>query len=147
DTFARSFRDSFAVVAGTDSRYQVLFPRRFDSLRSGACDSLCMEELRCRTGASFLVLSEVVERKEGWTVRANILDLGTWRVVATFESFDRYPPTLKRIREIAPWAARRLFDKDQSMAAPVQPEKKPWGKILALLIPAAIGTGSMVSHW
>lgn len=147
DTFARSFRDSFVNVARTEIGYQVLAPRRFDTLRSGACDSLCLEELRCRTGASFLVQSEVEQRKDGWTVRAHILELGTWRVVATFEARDNQPPTLKRIREIAPWAAKRLFGKDATAMAPIQPEKKPWGKIFALFIPAAIGTGSMIMHW
>ncbi len=147
DTFSRAYRDVFAEVAKSAVEYQVLMPRRFDSLRSGACDSLCLEELRCRTGASFLVQSEVEQRKDGWTVRAHILDLTTWKIAASFESRDRLPPTPKRIREIAPWAARQLFGKEATAVAPVQPEKKPWGKILALFIPAAIGTGSMIMHW
>lgn len=147
DTFARSFRDSFVSVAGTDSRYQVLAPRRSDTLRSGSCDSLCLEELRCRTGASFLVQSEVEQRKDGWTIRANILEMQSGKIVASFESRDLLPPTAKRLREMAPWVARHLFGKDSSATAPVQPEKKPWGKIIALVIPTVIGTGSMIMHW
>lgn len=147
DTFARTWRDSMVAAAGFDPRWQVLAPRRSDSLRSGSCDSLCRASLWCRTGATFVLESDVEQRPDGWTVSASIVDLGSGKVVATFTARDDQPPTAKRLRELAPWTARRLLGLDSSASAPIVPEKTPWGKILGLAIPAMVGTASMILHW
>ena len=147
DSLKPAFRDSLARVLSRNGAYQVLDGRRVDSL-SGNLDSAALSRLGCRLGAAFLLRSSAALEKDGWRVKASIVDLSSGKTVAAVETLDKetWPG---RPGELAPWVARRLLGTDSTLVPPksVHSSGVHWGRILLLVVPLAIGAGSVVYHW
>lgn len=152
DTLQNIFLDSMRGVLARDGHYQVLPWAVSDSVhtpwKGKDCDSACRSALRCRTGASFMVASAVARDGSGWRVSAKLTDLRSGKVVSEMTTREARNDA-QRLREIAPWAARKLVGTDTTAVAPAsrRPLDIPWAKIVALVIPVTAGLVSVISRW
>lgn len=152
DTLQNIFLDSLRGVLSRDGHYQVLPWAASDSVyapwKSKDCDTACRAALRCRTGASFMVSSAVARDGSGWRVSAKLTDLRSGKVVSEMTTREARNDA-QRLREIAPWTARKLIGTDTTAVAPAsrRPLDIPWAKVIALVIPFTAGLVSVISRW
>lgn len=146
DSAAAAYRDTLVRVLSREGGYQVLGPDPSAGWTPQALsDSISRAELRCRTGASY-VLDIAVERDStGWKTLASLRDAATGSVMRSLESRDsRVRPS--RPVEMSAWTARRILGTETRETAP-DPKAIPWKKVLLLGIPAVVGIGSTIMHW
>jgi hypothetical protein len=152
DTLQNLFLDSLSIVLAREGHYQILPWATTDSVykrfRQNGCDSACHAALRCNTGASFMVTSSVVRNGSGWHVEAKLIDLRTGAETARMSTHEPRND-VQRLREISPWAARKLIGTDANAKAPSSRRflDLPWGKLAALAIPFTLGLSSVISRW
>jgi len=152
DTLQNLYLDSLSAVLAREGHYQILPWATTDSVyrrfRQNGCDSACHAALRCNTGASFMVTSTVIRNGSGWHVEAQLTDLRSGKEMARMSTHEPRND-VQRLREISPWAARKLIGTDANVKAPTSRRflDLPWGKLAALAIPFALGLGSVISRW
>lgn len=95
-----------------------------------------------------MVVSSVRRDGSGWKVSAKLIDLRTGKVLSEIATQEPRND-IQRLREISPWAARKLIGTDSSAKAPSSRRflDWPWGKIVALAIPVTAGLVSVISRW
>ncbi len=142
DSLRQGFRDSLARILSKEGLYQILDTGTFTGLVG---DSSSYPHLRCKTGAAFVLQNEVVLEKEGWHVRASLVEITSGRVVASLDYQDK-SRRADRPAELAGWVARRLLGTETRTVAPPHPWNLPWMKIAKLGIPATIGILSVLLH-
>lgn len=151
DTLQNLFVDSLRGVLGREGHYQVLPLAATSPLYASSgssCDAACRQELLCKTGATSMVTSSLTRTGSGWKVSAQLVDLRTGKTLSSMSSLE-HRNDAQRLREIAPWVARKLSGADTADVAPSSRRKLdlPWGKLVALLIPVAVGFSSVISRW
>lgn len=152
DTMQYLFVDSVRSILTREGHYQVRPLSMTDSVyrpwKNGVCDSVCRAALRCRTGASVMVTSSLRRDGSGWRVQAGLTDLRTGLEIAKMSSHE-HRNDVERLREIAPWVARKLVGTDTTATAPSSRRQLhlPWAKLVALVVPVTAGLVSVMSRW
>lgn len=150
DTLQNLFIDSLRGALVRDGHYQVV-PLAASSpiypSSGGSCDSACRQALICRTGATSMVTSSLTRDGSGWRVNAQLVDLRTGKEISSMSSLE-HRNDAQRLREIAPWVARKLCGADSLDAAASRRKlHTPWGKLIALVLPLAVGISSVATRW
>lgn len=151
DTLQNLFVDSLRGALARDGHYQVIPLAATAPLYASSgssCDSACRQALMCKAGATSMVTSSLSRDGSGWRVGAQLVDLRTGKIVSQMSSLE-HRNDAQRLREIAPWVARKLCGADTAAEAPSSRRKLdlPWGKLVALLLPIAAGLVSVISRW
>ncbi len=147
DSFRTAFRDSLSRILSHQGHYQILDTKRVDSL-AGNLDSVSLARLRCKVGAAYVLRSSASLENEGWRVKASVVEISSGKTVASIETLDKntWPG---RPAEMAPWVANKLLGLDTTTTPPKSTHSRdvPWGRMLLLAVPLAIGVWSVVYHW
>ncbi len=151
DTLQTTFTGMFSEVLSKEGHFQVIPWSATDSnpyWKTKRCDSACRSNLRCRTGATYMATSSVSRDGSGWRVSAQLIDLRTGEQIAQMTTHEPRND-IQRLREIAPWAARKLIGTDSTGAAPSSRRllDLPWGKLIALSVQFTAGLISIISRW
>jgi len=150
DTLQNLFVDSLRGALVRDGHYQVLPLSKTSPIypsSGGSCDSVCRQALICKSGATSMVTSTLTRDGSGWRVSAQLVDLRTGKQISSMSSLE-HRNDAQRLAEISPWVGRKLCGADTTDAAASRRNLDlPWGKLVALLLPIAIGVSSVVSRW
>lgn len=148
DSVGKAFRDTLArVIARESSFYQVLERNASDRYPPGlAVDSSARQRLHCRTGAVYVLGSQVSRDSLGWHVKASLMEATTGKVVKSLDYLDKDTLSGRPI-ELAAWTARHILGTDTTAIAPRHPGRVPWWKIIKLGIPALVGICSVILRW